>query len=309
MIDLFKKNDVVLIAHYYVSAELQKIANQTGGIVADSLDMAKFAMQHPAKTILVAGVRFMGETAKILSPEKTVLMLDMEATCSLDIGCSISDFRKFIAQYDDRVKVVYANTSAAVKAEADWVVTSAIALDVINYLHSKNKKILWAPDKNLGNYIKKMTNADMVIWQGDCIVHNEFQAYELLKLKQKHPDAAVLVHPESPEDVIAQADVVGSTKKLLNAVIEMSNKTFIVATDKGIFYSMQTAAPEKNLIIAPTLGANASCKTCAECPWMAMNSENAIHDVLRFKKNEIVLSTDIITKASVALNRMVDFKI
>lgn len=309
MKELFIKNDVVLIAHYYVDAKIQDLANATGGIVADSLDMAKFAMTHPAKTIIVAGVKFMGETAKILNPEKKVLMLSKDATCSLDLGCNYKDFKKFVNNYPDRVKVVYANTSARVKAESDWVVTSSIALDVVKHLHSLGKKIIWAPDKHLGAYIQKQTGADMKIWQADCIVHNEFVANELIKLKEKHPDAAVLVHPESPMDVINLADVVGSTKKLLHAVTDLPNKEFIVATDRGIFHSMQLSAPYKKLIIAPALNNNASCKACAMCPWMAMNSLDNVEDIILNSLNEIKLDISVIEKAKLALMKMVNFKI
>lgn len=309
MKDLFIKNDVVLVAHYYVDAKIQDLANATGGIVADSLDMAKFAMQHPAKTILVAGVKFMGETAKILSPEKTILMLSQEATCSLDLGCDHQDFANFCKQYPDRIKVVYANTSAKVKAQADWVVTSSIALEVVNYLHAAGEKIIWAPDKHLGNYIQQQTKADMKIWQADCIVHNEFVATELIRLKTKHPDAAVLVHPESPIDVIALADVVGSTKKLLQAVTKLPNLEFIVATDKGILHSMQLAAPHKKLIISPTLGHNAACKACAMCPWMAMNKVENIDTIITNKLNEVKLSEEIIINAKKSLMNMINFQI
>ena len=309
MKDLFIKNNVVLVSHYYVDAKIQDLANATGGIVADSLDMAKFAINHPAKTILVAGVKFMGETAKILNPEKKVLMLSKDATCSLDLGCNYKDFKKFIDNYPDRVKVVYANTSAKVKAQSDWVVTSSIALDVIKHLHSLGKKIIWAPDRHLGTYIQKQTGADMKIWQSDCIVHNEFVSNELIKLKEKHPDAAILVHPESPIDVINLADVVGSTKKLLNAVTNLSNKEFIVATDRGIFHSMQLSAPNKKLIIAPTLNNNASCKACAMCPWMAMNDLDNVENIILNSLNEIKLDREVIQNAKSSLMNMINFKI
>ena len=190
---------------------------QTGGIVSDSLDMANFGHQHPAKTIVVAGVRFMGETAKILNPEKRVLMPDLEAECSLDLGCPADEFAAFCDAHPDRTVVVYANTSAAVKARADWMVTSSIALPVVKHLKEQGKKILWAPDRHLGSYVQEQTGADMLLWQGSCIVHDEYKAKELIELKAQHPQAKVLVHPESPRAVVKLADVVGSTTQLIKA--------------------------------------------------------------------------------------------
>jgi quinolinate synthase len=275
--------------------------------VADSLEMARFGHDHPARTLIVAGVRFMGETAKILNPEKRVLMPNLEATCSLDIGCPAEEFSTFCDAHPERTVVVYANTSAAVKARADWVVTSGIALQVIEHLHRQGKKILWAPDRHLGSYIQEQTGADMLLWQGSCIVHDEFKARELLRLKQAHPQAAVLVHPESPPSVIALADVVGSTTTLIKAVREMPNTEFIVATDKGIFYKMQQQAPNKKLIEAPTGGAGATCTSCAHCPWMAMNGLRNLAQVLEHGGNEIVIDEAIRRRALVPVQRMLDF--
>jgi quinolinate synthase len=237
---LLKEQDAVLVAHYYVHADLQDLAEQTGGIVSDSLDMANFGHQHPAKTIVVAGVRFMGETAKILNPEKRVLMPDLAAECSLDLGCPIEEFAPFCDAHPDRVVVVYANTSAAVKARADWMVTSSIALPVVKHLHEQGKKILWAPDRHLGAYVQEQTGADMLLWQGSCIVHDEYKARELQELKARHPGAVVLVHPESPRAVIKLADAVGSTTQLIKAAQNSAAKEFIVATDNGILHKMRT---------------------------------------------------------------------
>ena len=214
---LLKEQDAVLVSHYYVNADLQDLAEQTGGIVSDSLDMANFSHQHPAKTIVVAGVRFMGETAKILNPEKRVLMPDLEAECSLDLGCPADEFAAFCNGHPDRTVVVYANTSAAVKARADWMVTSSIALPVVKHLMAQGKKILWAPDRHLGDYVQQQSGADMLLWQGSCIVHDEYKAKELQEMKAQHPGALVLVHPESPRAVIQLADAVGSTTQLIKA--------------------------------------------------------------------------------------------
>ena len=189
-----KAHNAVLVAHYYTDPILQELAEETGGCVSDSLEMARFGRDHPASTLLVAGVRFMGETAKILSPEKRVLMPTLEATCSLDIGCPIDEFSAFCDQHPDRTVVVYANTSAAVKARADWVVTSSCALPIVEHLMDKGEKILWAPDQHLGNYIQRETGADMLLWEGSCIVHEEFKAKALEDLLKVHPEAAVLVY-------------------------------------------------------------------------------------------------------------------
>src|SRR5690554_4781940 len=242
--ELLKERNAVLVAHYYTDPEIQSLAEETGGCVADSLEMARFGKEHPASTLVVAGVRFMGETAKILSPEKRVLMPTLEATCSLDLGCPADEFSAFCDQHPDRTVVVYANTSAAVKARADWVVTSSIAVELIEHLDSEGQKILWAPDRHLGGYLQKKTGADMTLWQGACIVHDEFKSNALRQLKDQYPDAAILVHPESPDSVVEMADAVGSTSQLIKASQTMPNERFIVATDKGIFYKMQQLSPQ-----------------------------------------------------------------
>ena len=305
--ELLEDRDAVLVAHYYVDADLQELAEETGGYVSDSLDMARFGNEHPASTLVVAGVRFMGETAKILNPEKRVLMPTLEAECSLDLGCPAEEFIPFCDQHPDRTVVVYANTSAEVKARADYVVTSSIAVKLVKYLHEQGKKILWAPDRHLGHYIQRVTGADMLMWNAACVVHDEFKSRELGKLAEQHPEAAVLVHPESPEEVIAMADVVGSTTQLIKAVEELPNDTFIVATDHGIFYKMQQAAPGKTLIDAPTGGHGATCKMCAHCPWMAMNGLHNLLHVLETGTNEIHVPEDVRVKALRSTQRMLDF--
>jgi quinolinate synthase len=305
---LLVEKDAVLVAHYYTDPEIQALAEETGGCVADSLEMARFGNNHPAKTLLVAGVRFMGETAKILTPEKKVIMPTLEATCSLDLGCPEHEFAEFCDQHPEHTVVVYANTSAAVKARADWVVTSSIAVDVVEHLDAEGHKIIWAPDKHLGSYVAKQTGAEMLLWQGACIVHDEFKAKALRQLKQQYPDAAILVHPESPESVVAMADAVGSTSQLIAAAQTLPNKKLIVATDKGIFYKMQQACPDKEMIEAPTGGNGATCRSCAHCPWMAMNGLKAIEEALiDATGKEVFVDEALIDKALVPLNRMLGF--
>jgi len=304
---MLKEQDAVLVAHYYVHADLQDLAEATGGIVSDSLDMANFGYRHPARTIVVAGVRFMGETAKILNPEKRVLMPDLESECSLDLGCPADEFAAFCDQHPDRTVVVYANTSAAVKARADWVVTSSIALPVVKHLHEQGKKILWAPDRHLGEYVQEQTGADMLMWQGSCIVHDEYKAKELEELKALHPQAKILVHPESPRAVVKLADVVGSTTQLINAAQRLEAKEFIVATDNGILHKMRTLCPEKTFLEAPTAGRGATCTSCSHCPWMAMNGLSNLAATLETGSNEIHVDPAIIPRAVMPIRRMLDF--
>jgi quinolinate synthase len=304
---LLKERNAVMVSHYYVHPDLQDMAEETGGIVSDSLEMARFGRDHEAQTLVVSGVKFMGETAKILSPEKRVLMPDLDATCSLDLGCPIDEFSAFCDQHPDRTVVVYANTSAAVKARSDWLVTSSCALDIARALTEKGHKILWAPDKHLGGYIQRETGADMVFWNGSCIVHDEFKAFELEALKKQYPKAKVLVHPESPADVVALADAVGSTSGILKAAREMDAKEFIVATDNGMMHKLRTLNPGKFFIEAPTAGSSATCKSCAHCPWMAMNSLAGLAHVLETGANEVHVDPQLGLRARVPIDRMLAF--
>ncbi len=304
---LLKAHDAVLVAHYYVDGDLQDLALETGGCVADSLEMARFGREHAARTLVVAGVRFMGESAKILSPEKRVLMPDLEATCSLDLGCPPDEFAAFCDAHPDRQVVVYANTSAAVKARADWMVTSSCALAIVEHLKAQGQKVLWAPDRHLGRYIQEQTGADMVMWNGACIVHDEFKGLELDLLRRQHPTAQVLVHPESPESVVRQAHLVGSTTQLLKAVVDGKAQEYIVATDNGILHRMRQLAPGKTLIEAPTAGRSATCKSCAHCPWMAMNALQGVVDCLETGCGEVLVDEAIRVKALGCIDRMLDF--
>ena len=318
---LLEQLDASLVAHYYTDASIQALAEATDGYVSDSLEMARFGAKTKRKVIVVAGVKFMGETAKILTPEKRVIMPTLQATCSLDIGCPSEQFAQFRAEHPGRTVVVYANTSAAVKAQADWVVTSSIAVALIDHLDSLGEKILWAPDRFLGDYVQRQTQADMVLWQGSCVVHEEFKAQGILDLKAVYPDAAVLVHPESPASVIALADVVGSTSMLIAAARRLPHRHYIVATDRAIFYKMQQAAPGKVLLDAPTAGAGATCRSCAHCPWMAMNSLERLAQVLKQAlatkatqnadaswPEEIHIAPALLERARRPLDRMVAFR-
>ena len=305
--NILNDEDISLVAHYYTPIEIQVLAEETGGLVSDSLDMARFGNVSCSSTLLVAGVRFMGETAKILNPEKTVLMPNLNADCSLDLGCPPEEFRAFCDDNKDREVVVYANTSARVKAIADWMVTSGTAVDVVTHLHQQGKKIIWAPDKYLGDFVQRQTGADMLMWNGSCVVHEEFKAKELGKLVSITSDVEVLAHPESNSKVLDQADFVGSTTALIDYAKKSKAKNLIVATDKGIFYKMTKAAPDKNLIEAPTSGESATCKSCAACPWMSMNTILSLKQSIISQKNQIVVPPFIIEKARKPIEKLLEF--
>ncbi len=304
---LLKEKKAVMVSHYYVHPDLQDLAEETGGLVSDSLEMARFGRDHAAQTLVVSGVRFMGETAKILSPEKCVLMPDLQATCSLDLGCPVDEFSAFCDAHPDRTVVVYANTSAAVKARADWMVTSGCALLIVQALHDKGHKILWAPDRHLGGYIQRQTGADVLMWGGSCIVHDEFKAFELAAMMRDYPHARVLVHPESPAAVVALADAVGSTSAILKAARELDADTFIVATDNGMMHKLRTLNPDKVFLEAPTAGTSATCKSCAHCPWMAMNGLADVLRVLETGANEIHVNAALGERARQPIDRMLSF--
>lgn len=312
---LLHERGATLVAHYYVDGDVQDLAEATGGCVSDSLEMARFGRDRLAETggstIVVAGVRFMGETAKILSPEVQVVMPTLEAECSLDLGCPPDEFQAFVDANPDRTVVVYANTSARVKAMSDWVVTSSVALPIVESLKARGEKVLWAPDKHLGGYIQSQTGADMLLWSGACVVHEEFKAKGLEDMLKVYPDAAVLVHPESPKAMVDVADVVGSTTTIVNAARRLDNKVFIVATDRGIFHKLKSQNPNKRFIEAPTAGEGATCRSCAHCPWMAMNELGQLAACLRstdaMAAREVHVDPEIGRQAMVPLTRMLEF--
>ena len=316
ILDALNASGAKMVAHYYTDPVLQDLAEESGGFVGDSLEMARFGRDCAASTLVVAGVRFMGESAKILSPNKRVIMPTLEATCSLDIACPIDEFSAFCDASPDRTVVVYANTSAAVKARADWVVTSSIALEIVEHLMERGEKILWAPDRHLGRYIRESTGADMLLWDSACIVHEEFKARGLRDMRALYPDAAVLAHPESPAEVLAIADVVGSTTQIIKASQSLPNTQFIVATDRGIFHKLQQLSPEKEFIVAPTAGNEATCRSCASCPWMGMNTLPTLLSALEEIKatpirgaliNEVFVDAAVGERAMQPLQRMLDF--
>jgi quinolinate synthase len=305
---LLKEREAVLVAHYYVHPDLQDLAQSSGGTVSDSLEMARFGHEHPGKTVVVAGVRFMGETAKILNPEKRVLMPDLAAECSLDLATPADEFSAFCDAHPDRVVVVYANTSAAVKARSDWMVTSSIAEKIVAHLHQQGKKILWAPDKYLGDYVQRITGADMLMWNAACVVHEEFKALQIEELKLLHPGAKVLVHPESPRNVIALADAVGSTTGIIQAAERLGAKEYIVATDGGIIHQMKKRMPGVTFIEAPTAGKGATCQSCAHCPWMAMNGlHNLLETLEGAPGHEVFIDPEVGRRAKIPIERMLEF--
>ena len=304
---LLTERNAVLVAHFYVDPDIQDLAEETGGKVADSLEMARFGRDHPAQTLVVSGVRFMGETAKILSPDKRVIMPTLKAECSLDLGCPPDEFEAFCKEHPDRTVVVYANTSAEVKALSDWVVTSSVGLQIVEHLALRGEKVLWAPDQHLGAYIRHKTQADMLLWSGACIVHEEFKFKALTDMKALYPEAGVLVHPESPAAVIDIADCVGSTSQIVQAAADLPHDTFIVATDRGLFHKLRRSQPGKRFIEAPTAGDGAMCRSCAHCPWMAMNELRELRDALVNDTNEVLVDPEIGARAMVPLQRMLDF--
>ena len=302
-----KKNKATVVSHYYVDPLIQEITEKTGGFVGDSLEMAKFGNHCKSENLIVCGVKFMAETAKILSPEKSIFVPTLESTCSLDLGCPADELKELKNKHPERELVVYANTSAEVKAMSDWVVTSSIAKEIIEDLHFEGKKILWAPDKYLGSYLQKETGADMILWDSACVVHEEFKSNGIKDLKALHPDAGVLVHPESPPEVIEMADAVGSTSHLIKASKELDFDKFIVATDKSIFYKMSQFSPNKEFFEAPTGGVGSSCKSCAHCPWMGLNSLYNLDKCVLELKNEIQLDESLIQSAKEPLDKMIQF--
>lgn len=293
---LKQERDAVILAHYYAKGEIQDIAD----FIGDSLALAQIASKLDAKVIVMCGVHFMGETVKILCPDKVVLVPDLEAGCSLADSCDAADFEVFIKEHPGHTVISYVNTSAAVKALTDIVVTSGNAMKVVESL-PKEEKIIFGPDRNLGNYINSVTGRQMVLWDGACHVHEKFSVEKIMKLKAEHPDAPVLVHPECRPQVRILADVIGSTAVLLKYATESDATEFIVVTESGILHEMQKKCPGKTFIPAP---ADDSTCACNECSYMKLNTLEKLRDCLRDLEPQIHVDEAIIDRARLPIERM-----
>ncbi len=297
---LRKEKNAVILAHYYQVPEIQDIADYVG----DSLGLAQAAAKTEADIILFAGVHFMAETAKILNPDKKVLLPDLLAGCSLAESAPADKFEAFKKQHPGYVVVSYVNTSAAIKALTDIVCTSSNAEKIINSI-PEDKKIIFAPDKNLGAYLIKKTGREMVLWDGVCEVHEQFSLEKILKLKEAHPDAKIIAHPESRDYILNIADYIGSTSGLLKFVQESDAKEFIIATESGILHKMAQVAPDKVLIPAPPEDDDNSC-ACTECPYMKRNTLEKIYLALKYELPEVNVEEELRKKALVSIERMLE---
>ena len=295
---LKEEKNAVIMAHYYQMGDIQDIADYVG----DSLALAQWAAKTNADIIVLCGVHFMGETAKILSPDKKVLVPDMSAGCSLADSCPADEFKSFIERYPDYTVISYVNTTAAVKALTDVVVTSTNAKKIVEQF-PKDAKLIFGPDRNLGNYINSVTGRSMLLWNGACHVHEQFSIEKLIKLKEAHPDALVLAHPECKSQLLIMADFIGSTQALLNYATQSSNKEFIVATESGILHEMQKKNPDKNFIPVPP---NDSTCACNECEFMRLNTLEKLYNCLRDEQPEILVDEEIRKKAVKPILRMLE---
>ena len=295
---LKEEKNAVILAHYYQEGEIQDIAD----FVGDSLALAQWAAKTEADIIVMCGVHFMGETAKVLCPNKKVLVPDMAAGCSLADSCPAEEFAQFVKEHPDHTVISYVNTTAAVKAVTDVVVTSSNAKQIVDSL-AKDEKIIFGPDRNLGNYINSVTNREMVLWNGACHVHEQFSVEKIVALKAQYPDAIVLAHPECKSTVLKLADVVGSTAALLKHAVNSQEERFIVATESGILHEMQKQCPEKNFIPAPP---NDSTCACNECSFMRLNTLEKLYDCLKNESPEIVVDAEIAAKAVKPIKRMLE---
>lgn len=294
---LKKEKDAVILAHYYQDSEIQDLADYIG----DSLGLSQQAAKTDAKVIVFAGVHFMAETAKILSPTKKVLLPDLKAGCSLSDSCPPHLFAKFKEQYPDHMVITYVNCTAELKALSDIVCTSSNAVQIVESL-PKDQKIIFGPDRNLGDYVMKKTGRDMVLWNGACMVHEIFSHEKIEKLRVEYPDAKFIAHPECEEHILRQADYIGSTSGMLKYTIEDESNTYIVATESGIIYQMQKASPTKKFIPAPP---NNAC-ACNDCPHMKLNTLEKLYNCLKYDQPEIILSEDLISRAKAPIERMLE---
>lgn len=294
---LKKEKNAVILAHYYQDSDIQDIADYIG----DSLGLSQEAAKTNADIILFAGVHFMAETAKILSPNKKVILPDLKAGCSLADTCPPDLFAKFKEKHPDHIVITYVNCSAGIKALSDIVCTSSNAVQIVESL-PKDQKIIFAPDKNLGAYIIKKTGRDMVLWDGACMVHEIFSREKIIKLKERHPDAKIIAHPECEDSVLELADFIGSTTALLNYTKKSDAKSFIVATESGILHQMILSSPDKEFIPAPP---NNNC-ACNDCPHMKLNTLEKVYNCLKYESPEVTLSQELINKAKSPILRMLD---
>lgn len=298
ILKLKNEMNAILLAHYYQEAEIQDIAD----FVGDSLELARKAKSTDANVIVFAGVHFMAETAKILNPNKLVLIPDLEASCSLAEGCPADEFKKFREAHPDHIAITYINCTAEVKALSDIICTSSNAEKIINQIPA-DKPILFSPDRNLGKYLIKKTGREMLLWEGSCIVHETFSERKILELKVRHPEAKLIAHPECEEPVLMHADFIGSTSKLLKFVQEDSSKSFIVATETGIIHQMKKACPDKTFIPAPPQDESCSCN---ECPYMKLNTLEKVYLCMKNKFPEIILDEELRMKALRPIEKMLE---
>lgn len=297
---LAKAKNALILAHYYQSEEIQQVAD----FIGDSLDLSRKAKATDQEIIVFAGVKFMAETAKILNPEKKVLLPDLAAGCSLADNCPPDQFAQFIGAHPDHFVVTYINCSAEIKAMSDIICTSSNAESIVSRIPA-DKKIIFAPDANLGRFVINQTKRDMVLWQGACIVHEAFSMEKLIKLMQENPSAKIVAHPEAEDHILKVADFVGSTKKMIDYVKTNDNDTFIIATEAGILYEMQKEAPGKTLLAAPSHEDN-TC-ACSECAFMKMNTLEKLYNCLLNETPAIELDADLIWKANIPLERMLEW--
>ena len=293
-----KKRNAVILSHFYQDEEIQDIAD----FVGDSLDLSRKAHNTKAEVIVFCGVRFMAEVAKILSPNKSVILPDLNAGCSLEESCKAEDFKKFKKSYPDHIVLSYINCSAEIKALSDIIVTSSNAEKIINSL-PLDQKIIFAPDKHLGSYLNKITNRKMLLWNGTCVVHETFSEKELVKAKVRNPDAKIIAHPECPENILNYAHFIGSTSSLLKYISKDKNKKFIVATEPHILHQMKKNEPNKIFLVAP--GSDGSC-ACSNCPYMELNTLEKLRNCLVDLSPKINISNELILKAKKPLNLMLN---
>lgn len=293
------EKNALILAHYYQEESIQEVAD----FVGDSLALAKKAMHTDADIILFAGVYFMGETAKILNPSKKVIIPDLKAGCSLVDGCPPEEFRQFIERYPDHKVVTYINSSIEVKAMSDFICTSSNAVEIVNKI-PRDQPIIFAPDAHLGKWVEQQTGRKMVLWQGECIVHQAFAQDKLIQLFRRHPDAQLIAHPESHSDVLKLASFVGSTTKLIQYVVQSENHKFIIGTEPGVFREMKLLAPDKTLIALPSVEDNACA--CSECAFMKMNTLEKLYSALLHETPEVNIEESLAAKAMIPLQRMLN---